>query len=508
MKIKHILLSILSGILLAFSFPNIIQQNIFVYSFFLIWIGFIPLFSILYEDNDLKRLFFYGFLTGLVFYLASLYWLCNIKPMGIFAYVAWVSLSSYISLFFSVSMLFISIIKKRYNIDFLISVPVIFTIFEYIREWLFTGFPLQTPAQSQIYFLPFIKIIKITGVAGANFFIYFINIVLTDFIFLKKINLSKNNATAIVIILLVVIVCLVFSNIKSKYSYKELKISILQADINQDVNEWTKDFREKTLSVFKDMILKLKDEKPDIIVWPETGYPGILNYEQWRAKEISTWLKGTWHIIGSDKIEINKYNERNYFNTAYLVDGNGNIKGEYSKHHLVPFGEYVPLQNIFSFVKKVIRRYGYVGFTPGKVIEPVIYKDTKIGTLICYDSLFPEISREFIRKGALFLVHLSYETWYGRTPATAQIFQNTALRAIENEVPLVRCVASGISGFVDYNGKIVLKSRLFTREVLTGKIIYKEKNRHTFYTKYGDWFVFFILIVLVVLVIINSRKKC
>jgi apolipoprotein N-acyltransferase len=507
MKIKHILLSLLSGILLAFSFPNFIKQGVFVYSFFFIWFGFIPLFSILFEEFNLRKIFFYGLLSGSTFYLLSLYWLCNVKPMGIFAYFAWVALSLYLSLFFSISLVICSYLKQKLNINFLISIPVIFTIFEYIREWLFTGFPLQTPAQSQIFLSFFINIIKITGIHGANFLIYFVNIILTVLFLRKKENLKAREIISYVVILTILIICVIISNIKLKYIDKELKISILQPNINQDVEEWTGNFRETTLKIYKEMILKLKDEKPDIIVWPETGYPGVLNYELWRAREISSWLKGPWHIIGSDKIEINKYNERNYYNTVFIIDEKGNIKGEYSKYHLVPFGEYVPLQNVFPFIKKVVRRYGYTGFTPGNRIEPVIYKDIKIGTLICYDSLFPEISREFVKKGALFLVHISYETWYGKTPASAQIFQNTVLRAIENEVPLVRCVASGISGFVDCDGKIHLKSELFSKVALTGKILIKEKHTPSFYTKYGDWFVFFILIIFFVLIIINSREK-
>ncbi|MCX7698936.1 MAG: apolipoprotein N-acyltransferase [Candidatus Goldbacteria bacterium] len=507
MKIKNILLSIISGILLAFSFPNFIQQNVFIFTFFLIWVAFVPLFLILYEEDNYKRIFFYGFLSGSVFYLISLYWLCNVRPMGIFAYVAWIALSLYISLYIGISLLISFYLKRKLNIEYLFSVPLIFTILEYVREWLFTGFPLQTPAQSQVIFLPFIKIIKITGVAGANFLIYFVNIFLTTMILREKINLIKIESFALIIILMILVIFTLIVNIKSKYVYKNLKISILQPDISQDVAEWAWNYKEKALKIIKEMILKLEQEKPNIIVWPETGYPGVLNYEQWRAKEIAGWIKGVWHIIGSDKVEIGKNGEKKYYNSVFIIDENGNIKGEYSKYHLVPFGEYVPLQNIFPFIKKVVRRYGYIGFTPGNKIEPVIYKNIKIGTLICYDSLFPEISREFIRKGAVILVHLSYETWYGKTPASAQIFQNTIMRAVENEVPLIRCVASGISGFVNHDGKIISKTDLFKRDILTEDVIYNEKNNLTIYTKYGDWFVFFILFMMIIIIIFNGIRK-
>src|SRR5208283_3756097 len=154
-----------------------------------------------------------------------------------------------------------------------------------------------------------------------------------------------------------------------------------------------------------------------------------------------------------------------------------------------------------------VRRYGYESFSPGKKIAPLSMDGKYFGVLICYDSLFPEISRDFVKKGAEFLVHLSYETWYGKTPASAQIFTNTALRAVENNVWMARCVESGISGIVDNRGAITLSTKLFERTAVTGDIFIRRDKSSSFYTACGDWFIYVLLLVLALLVILRIVKK-
>ena len=127
--------------------------------------------------------------------------------------------------------------------------------------------------------------------------------------------------------------------------------------------------------------------------------------------------------------------------------------------------------------------------------------------MICFDSFFPEIARQFARNGAGFLAHLSYETWYGVSPASAQIFTNAALRAVENDMYLVRCVSSGISGVVDNRGRITRTTRLFSREAFPADIKVKAPGYLTFYAKHGDWFPWAILLTLIPPVIYGRMKK-
>jgi apolipoprotein N-acyltransferase len=290
-----------------------------------------------------------------------------------------------------------------------------------------------------------------------------------------------------------------------KTTGKLMKAAVLQPDINQDV-EWTSKYKDETLNVFKEMMLQARAQSPDVYIWPETGYPGIFNADPFGPAEVASWAgPKAYNIVGSDSANY-RNGEMNYYNSVFVLTPGAAISGMYSKMHLVPFGEYVPFSDTLKFVHKVVKRYGFVGFESGKKIEPLILNGVSAAPLVCYDGLFPEIGREFALKGADFFTHLSYESWYGRTPASAQIFTNTALRSVENDLYLARSVASGISGIVSNTGRITANTGLFKKEVLVGDIYVKPGKAKTPYTKYGDWFVL-LCAALVVLMCIRGIKK-
>lgn len=504
MNRKHVFYSVLTGFLLAFSHPNFIEQGLKIHTFFFIWFAYIPLLYVLLKESLKKNLFICGIISGSVFYLTAFYWMWNIKPMGAGAYVAWLSLGVYLSVFLAVSLVLARVLEERFKIAYLFSLPAAFTVMEFCREWMFSGFQLLTPAQSQHQFLALLAMLSITGVYGPAFLILFVNMLALKLLTGEKPDL-KNASHIAALACAIMLVLFAFVEGLKPAAGSKIRAAIIQPDIDQDV-EWSQEFKEASLKTYKGMITGLKDEKPEIIIWPETGYPGILNMEPWKTAEMAAWLPGAYNLVGSDSYSRDKSGV-NYYNSAFLLDDKGAITGTYSKFHLVPFGEYIPFQHTLSFVKKVVRRYGYTGFTPGTKIEPLDYNGTKLGVVICYDGLFPEISREFVKKGARFLAHLSYETWYGRTPATSQIFLNTAMRAIENGVPLIRSVSSGISGFVAANGKIYSTTGLFERRAAVADIEVDAKAGRTFYTLFGDWFVCFLAFLTAVLIIKGKIQK-
>lgn len=504
MKIKYLLLSALSGLLLAFSHPNFIENGLKTHTFFFIWFAYTPLIYILMKETSKKAVFFYTAAAGTVFYLVGLYWLCYVEPMGAGAYVCWVLLALYLSLYMGAAFVAARVLKDRFRIDYLLSLPAAFTILEYCREWVITGFQVLTPAQSQLQFLPMLQMLKITGLYGPAFLILFINTLIVTFALEKRINMKNAAGLAGICVAVLLAVFAVMSNF-SRAGGEKIKAAIIQPDIDQNT-EWSNDYRLWNMNTYKRMIQSVSAEKPGIVVWPETGYPGILNTDPARGAEIALWAPGAYNMVGSDSYE-RKNGETSYYNSAFLLNEKGEITGSYSKFHLVPFGEYVPLQHTVKFIKKVVQRYGYTGFTPGKKIEPLNYRGIKFGALICYDSLFPEISREFARKGARFLTHLSYETWYFLSPASAQIFLNTALRAIENNMPVIRCVASGMSGFIDAKGRIYSSTPLFEEKTSVAEIETNKNGQMTLYTRFGDWFPYFLLLVLIALAAMNKVKK-
>ncbi len=509
MNITGVLLSLFSGILLCFSFPNFIENTTSVHTSFFMWFAFVPVFYLVYNTKRIIDVLAYSLITGLVFYLAGLYWFCYVGPMGVFAYVAWAALCVYFAVLFAGTAGAAFILKQKFDLPYLLTLPSLFTFSEFVREWLFTGFPNLTPAQSQHQFTFILQLLKITGVYGLNFIIYFINAAIAAAIIREREELKKAGTVLSAAVFMILIVLTVAVNMKKDtFSGGVLKCAILQANIDQNV-KWDAAFRINTLREFRQMTQEASVVKPDLYVWPETGFPGQIGADERARLEVSGWSKGAYNLMGSDRADFSSGHPK-YYNSVYLISGK-DILGIYSKYHLVPFGEYIPFQDAIPFVNKVVQRYGYIGFSRGVEIKPIMMNASYgFGSLICYDSFFPEISREFARKGAGFLTNLSYETWYGVSPASAQIFTNALLRAVENDLYFVRCVASGISGVADNRGRILKTTKLFTKDILICDIRVKNSNdasgSMTLYTKYGDWFPW-AAIFLPAAVLAIRRKK-
>ena len=158
-------------------------------------------------------------------------------------------------------------------------------------------------------------------------------------------------------------------------------------------------------------------------------------------------------------------------------------RGANDKIHLVPFGEYVPLGEI---LKLGSLGEGIGDFKSGKEIINLSLPQAKFGVLICFEIIFPDLCRQFVKQGANFLVTITNDAWFGRSSAPYQHLAIAAFRAVENRVYVARAANTGISGFIDPKGKIIKKGSIFTEEAVNG-VIHLSENK-TFYTLYGDVF--------------------
>jgi apolipoprotein N-acyltransferase len=184
-------------------------------------------------------------------------------------------------------------------------------------------------------------------------------------------------------------------------------------------------------------------------------------------------------------------------NSAVLLDREGNKAAVYDKIHLVPFGEYVPLRKVLFFVDKLV--VGIGDYIPG---TQYLQADTEVGrfsTLICYEVIFPGMVRKFFVRGGDFMVTITNDAWFGYTAGPYQHFSMAVFRAIENRKPVVRAANTGISGFIDSNGRVLMRSGLFDRQVLTDTL--KTDTSMTFYTKFGDIFSFFCIVISIILLV-------
>jgi apolipoprotein N-acyltransferase len=284
-----------------------------------------------------------------------------------------------------------------------------------------------------------------------------------------------------------------------------LKIGLVQGNIDQSI-KWDESFQKETLKIYERLSLKVAEGKPNLIIWPETATPFFFQ----DAKEFQPLVldiprqTDAFLLFGTPSYKIER-GKVNHYNSALLVSPSGELKGKYDKIHLVPYGEYVPLGEYLSLGSL---GEGIGNFKSGREAFNFTLPQGKFGVLICFEIIFPDLCRKFVREGANFLVTITNDAWFGRTSAPRQHLTMAIFRAIENRVFIARAANTGISAFIDPLGRIMKQRGIFVEEAIQGTIsLSKEK---TFYTLYGDlfaWICSAFSVVLLGYAATQSRKK-
>ena len=243
-----------------------------------------------------------------------------------------------------------------------------------------------------------------------------------------------------------------------------------------------------------------------LVVWPETAVPSFYQAEPELIERLARFTKEqNIHLIfGSPGYEI-AGREILLYNRVYHLSPGG--KDEfYDKIMLVPFGEYVPLAGLLPFVDKMVPGEGEFsrGSWEGPFKTPV-----PSGVLICYEISIPSLSRREVRDGSLMLLNVTNDAWFGRSWGPYQHLAVSAVRAMENRVPVLRAANTGISAIIDRNGRIVRSIPLEERGVVVADI--ETGGGQTVYTRYGDWIVILCVAVisvyfLILLSLITSQN--
>lgn len=271
-------------------------------------------------------------------------------------------------------------------------------------------------------------------------------------------------------------------------------VAVIQGNIEQN-QKWSPDFKAMIVEKYLKLTELASFDGPDLAVWPEAAYPGFLNRE-YDSSEVQSFFQklGFFTLIGSP----HWVDDTEYYNSAYLVSGQGEITDRYDKIHLVPFGEYIPFKPLLSFLEPYAYTLGVSDFSAGKefkVFELPLGKNrgtVRFSVLICFEDVFPELARNFVQNGAQALFVITNDAWFGKTGAPYQHLQASVFRALENGVPVVRAGNIGVSAFISSNGKIedkVQNSRGFetyVTGVLTRPVLFS--HHATFYQKHGHFF--------------------
>ncbi len=509
---RDIILSAASGILIALSFPKF---GLFP----LAWIGLAPLLIIL-KDKYKKEAFFFGWLAGLVFFLITINWVTITmhnygKVPIILSYMIMFLLSLYLGLYTAVFSYLLNLIKNHSPQTKVIIGSSIWIGLELIRNYFITGFPWALLGYSQYEFLEIIQIADITGVYGVSFLIVMVNIAIAEIAILIRKRGRKEKGhyknfialTAIPVFLFTAIYLygyIKLSSNKNDADNQKIKVALLQGNIDQGV-KWDVKFKRETIDIYLNLSKKAKADGAELIIWPETAAPFFFEEEKEYQKILTDFARenNIYLLFGSPAIK-----DRNLLlNRAYLLSPEGNILSRYDKMHLVPFGEYIPLSKFLFFINKMVEGIG--DFIPGEEYTVMKTDGGRFGVVICYEIIFPELVREFVKKDANFMVTITNDAWFGKSSAPYQHFSMAVFRAIENRVPVVRAANTGISGTIDSSGRIKKATDIFVETYITDEITISKDHKKTFYTRYGDIFSYICTIIVIGFFgwIIIKRKK-
>jgi apolipoprotein N-acyltransferase len=287
----------------------------------------------------------------------------------------------------------------------------------------------------------------------------------------------------------------------------------------QDGGAWTKEYFQNTLKDLSATSLHPVGEPTvetntrhyDLIVWPESPSPFYTNDPLFRdavsdlARQSKTWV--VTGAIGINPAMRNGGEASQIYNSAALVNPQGDWVGRYDKVHLVPFGEYLPFPKLFSFAGGLTKEVGE--FQRGSSRNPLEAGNERFGLFICYESIFPDEVRQFPLEGAQVLVNISNDGWYGDSGAWKEHLRETQMRAIENDRWLLLATNTGISASIDPYGRIVSSTPRKVRTALAAP--YALATGTTFYTRHGDWFAYLCAIIsagaLLARYVIHNRER-
>jgi apolipoprotein N-acyltransferase len=522
-----------TGILLFLSFPGTVGL------WPVAWVALVPLLLALknVRTGVAARL---GLLAGMVHYVSLLYWI--IIVLGRYGNLPlWVSLPAllllalYMSSYLALFCVIISRFWKQREVLAVWLAPLLWVGLDFVRSFLFSGFPWQDLGYSQYKALLLIQTADLTGHFGITFHIVLVNSVTALLVSLWSANRSAAQAGQPLpvsrlrrawLYAIFPALCLILSvlgyNIVRYHQLAQIiadsptmKIAVVQGNIEQD-QKWSPAMRLETVDRYirlsKEAIAR-KDGPPALLVWPETALPFLIDdnpylrkLEQSLIRKEKIWLlAGAPYYKEVDAKDPQVAKEYLAYNSAYLFAPDGSVAGRYDKQHLVPFGEYVPLSDYVSLPGPLVENIG--NFSSGKPGRPLSCQGAAIGVLICFESIFPELARDWTASGANLLVNITNDAWFGRSSAPWQHLSMAVLRAAENRRSLARSANTGVSALIDPLGRIIGASPLFQPFYLMADVPLLQTK--TVFVSFGYHFGLICLLASIILLLLyrDDRSK-
>ena len=494
-------LSAASALLIAAAFPP--------YHYDLMpWFGLAPLLYALRRTGLLAGAGL-SLLAGVLFYIFTFSWAGSIVEIGVANWLLFMVVPQ--SLYFLVFGIFYTLISRNIGSWNIIAAPALWVALEYARSNLFfLALPWNLLAHSQYRNLPVIQIADVTGVYGISFLMVMVNQLLSQLpdsaIFRRWKSsadaVSQTNTTNWAAQIVTVVFCLIvvlsygWNRQSESIGTGHLRVAMVQPNLLTRDNMSHAE-QAAHLDGYGQLTRSAAAAKPELIVWPASSLPAALKASRLVRHMVIQLARETGVPLlvggsGNEKMGANGNETPAYSNSEFLILPSGRMKGQFNKIRLLPFNEYVPLKGIVQWPEMIaaIRK----DFLPGESYTIFQVSDARFGTPICWENLFPDHFRRFVKAGANFMVSTTNEGFYGPTAAPHQTLAINIFRAVENRVAIARAATTGVSAFIDPDGRIAERVQdssgkdLFVSGFIVRDVPLSDKK--TFYTIYGDVFAY------------------
>lgn len=485
---RRLFLAILAGICYTLSFPTYEVWP-------LAWIFAVPLLFLADEDMGPLEIFIYGMIAGIIAWAGILYWIAYVMEtyggMGLApATLLLLLLIIYMAAYFGIFALGAKkLIRSRFAF---LTIPGIWVLLELIRSYImFSGFPWALVGYSQFPWKPFIQLAEFGGVYCIGGIILMVNVAIYKAV--------RKEYLPLVVSICVLAAAAAWGGWRMDHlpaDGRTVKVGVAQANIAQDM-KWLPEMVEPTIDIYSRLTREAVDQGAELVVWPETA----CNFYLLRRWPESARIIGLSResdarlVIGSPA-----FDDGRYLNRMWLLH-RGVVEGYYDKVHLVPFGEYLPLASLIEpFFGSLTQGVG--NFSRAKEASPI----DGLGILICFESVFPDLTRDLCRKGATCLVNASNDAWFKTWATPGQHLLMASFRTIESRRWMLRSVNHGISAIINPSGEVIKKIGLLEEGVITGEIT--ESEYLSFYTKYGPFLAWVWALGSVIAALTSIRRRC
>ena len=473
-------------------------------------LGFAPyyfypasLFSVLglciawYQARTVKQAAKFGFIYGLGLYTVGIYWIYislhdfgNMPALmaGFFTFL----LAAFMALFPAMVGAISKWLSNSRLTYMAITIPAFWALSDWVRSWIFTGFPWLTLGYSQVPYSPLAGYIPIIGVYGVSM----IAVLAASLIALLWVNRRNHTPWKYPVFAMVLLLPVIGGLLKfvewSTPIGKPISVALLQGNISQKI-KWSPEFAQKTIDLYVGMV---KQTKSDLVVLPETALPLISSQiDPLITQQITQHITTNGGNLIMGLVEFNNVTE-SYFNSAISY---GTAPSQYyQKGHLVPFGEFIPLKLVFGWIYRDWLNMPLSDISRGGITQkPMQLGNQKIAVNVCYEDVFGE---EIIRQlpEATLLVNISNDAWYGQSYAAYQHMQFSQARALETGRMALRATNTGATAIIDRHGYVVSHAPHDKNIILQGQA--QGYIGATPYVRFGNWLFLIISFVATLLI--------